>query len=121
MKLALVTYLGALSRINAILIVLPRISAHLPILAQCKVHHPWALFREGTVICTALIDLIQPVVQACKLKQRNQEATIIELVDSISRDGTDIPNTLQIPKYLKTDNFMKFLSVKIRISSKLCI
>ena len=30
-------------------------------------------------------------------------------------------NTLQIPKYLKTGNFMKFLSVKIRISSKLSI
>ena len=47
MKLAWVTYLGALSRINAILI--PRISAHPPILAPCKVHRPWALFREGTV------------------------------------------------------------------------
>ena len=42
MKLAWVTYLGALSRINAILI--PRISAHPPILAQCKAHRPWALF-----------------------------------------------------------------------------
>ena len=48
MKLAWVTYLGALSRINAILI--PRISAHPPILPQCKVHRPWALFREGTVL-----------------------------------------------------------------------
>ena len=48
MKLARVTYLGALSRINAILI--PRISAHPPILSQCKLHRPWALFREGTVI-----------------------------------------------------------------------
>ena len=47
MKLAWVTYLGALSRINAILI--PQISAHPPILAQCKVHRPWALFHEGTV------------------------------------------------------------------------
>ena len=47
MKLAWVTYLGALSRINAILI--PRISAHPPILAQRRVHRPWALFREGTV------------------------------------------------------------------------
>ena len=47
MKIAWVTYLGALSRLNAILI--PRISAHPPILAQCKVHRPWALFREGTV------------------------------------------------------------------------
>ena len=47
MKLAWATYLGALSRINAILI--PRISAHPPILAQCKVHRPWALFREGMV------------------------------------------------------------------------
>ena len=45
---SMVTYLGALSRMNAILI--PRISAHPPILAQCKVHRPWALFREGTVI-----------------------------------------------------------------------
>ena len=48
MKLAWVTYLGALSCINAILI--PQISAHPPILAQCKVHRPWALFREGTLI-----------------------------------------------------------------------
>ena len=47
MKLAWVTYLGALSSINAMLI--PRISAYPPILAQCKVHRPWALFREGTV------------------------------------------------------------------------
>ena len=37
-NLAWVTYLGALSHINAILI--PRILAHLPILAQCKVHRP---------------------------------------------------------------------------------
>ena len=48
MKIAWVTYLGALSRLNAILI--PRISAHPPILVQCKVHRPWALFREGTVL-----------------------------------------------------------------------
>ena len=48
MKLVWVTYLGALSRINVILI--PQILAHPPILAQCKVHRPWALFREGTVI-----------------------------------------------------------------------
>ena len=47
MKIAWVTYLGALLRLNAILT--PRISAHPPILAQCKVHCPWALFREGTV------------------------------------------------------------------------
>ena len=47
MMLAWVTYLGALSSINTLLI--PRISAHPPILAQCKVHRPWALFREGTV------------------------------------------------------------------------
>ena len=36
---------------------------------------------------------------------------IIESVDSISRDGPDTPyiyNTLQIPKYLKTGNFVKF-------------
>ena len=26
-----------------------RISAHPPVLAQCKVHRPWALFHEGTV------------------------------------------------------------------------
>ena len=48
----------------------------------------------------------------------------IESVDSISRDGPDMPyiyNTLQIPKYLKIGNFMKFLSAKIRISSKLSI
>ena len=48
MKIARVTYLGALSRLNALLI--PRISAHPPILAQCKVHRLWALFREGTVL-----------------------------------------------------------------------
>ena len=30
-------------------VLIPRISAHPPILAQCKVHHPWALFHEGTV------------------------------------------------------------------------
>ena len=47
MKLVWVTYLGALSSINVILI--PRISAHPPIMAQRKVHRPWALFREGTV------------------------------------------------------------------------
>ena len=29
-----------------------------------------------------------------------------------------IHNTLQIPKYLKTGNFVKFLSIKVRISSK---
>ena len=49
---------------------------------------------------------------------------IIESVDSISRDGPDMPyicNTLQISKYLKIGNFVKFLSVKIRISSKLSI
>ena len=28
---------------------IPRILAHPPILAQCKVHCPWAPFREGTV------------------------------------------------------------------------
>ena len=39
--------------------------------------------------------------------------TIIETVDSTSRD-----EGLQIPKYLKTSNCVKFLSVKIRISSK---
>ena len=32
----------------------PRISAHAPILAQCKVHRPWALFCEGTVIILLL-------------------------------------------------------------------
>ena len=47
-KLAWVTYLGTLSCINAIPI--PQISAHPPILAHCKVHRPWALFREGTVL-----------------------------------------------------------------------
>ena len=47
----------------------------------------------------------------------------MELVDSTSRDGPDTPlyTTLQIPKYLKTHKFMKFLSVKIGISSKLSI
>ena len=56
MKIAWVTYLGALSRLNAILI--PRISAHPPILAQCKVHRPWALFREGMVIIYSLDTII---------------------------------------------------------------
>ena len=40
-------YLGALSHLNATLI--PQIAAYPPVLAQCKVHRPWALFREGTV------------------------------------------------------------------------
>ena len=44
---------------------------------------------------------------------------IIELVDSISRDGTDTPIYIQISKYLKIGNFVKFLSVNVRISSKL--
>ena len=48
MKIAWVTYLGALLRLNAILIA--RVSAHPPVLAQFKVHRPWALFRKGTVI-----------------------------------------------------------------------
>ena len=47
MKIVWVTYLGAFSLLNAILI--PRILAHTPVLAQCKVHCPWALFCEGTV------------------------------------------------------------------------
>ena len=47
MKIAWVICLGALSHLNTILI--PQISAHPPILAQCKVHRTWALFREGTV------------------------------------------------------------------------
>jgi hypothetical protein len=48
MKIAWVTYLGALSRVTATLI--PGISANPPVQIQCKVHHPWALFREDTVI-----------------------------------------------------------------------
>ena len=48
MKIACVTYLGALSCLNVILI--PRISFHPPFLAKCKVHRPWALFRESKVI-----------------------------------------------------------------------
>ena len=51
MKIAWITYLGALSHLNATLI--PWISAHPPVLAQCKVHRSWALFREGTVIVHA--------------------------------------------------------------------
>ena len=41
----------------------------------------------------------------------------------ISRDDryAIICNTLQIPKYFKIGNFVKFLNVKIRISSKLSI
>ena len=31
-------------------ILLPRMSAHPPFWAQCKVHRPWALFRETTVL-----------------------------------------------------------------------
>ena len=45
--IAWVTDLGALSRLNATMI--PRISAHPPVLAQYKVHRPWALFHEDTV------------------------------------------------------------------------
>ena len=48
MKVAWVTYLGALSRLNALLI--PQISAHPQSRPQCKVHRPWALFHEGTVL-----------------------------------------------------------------------
>ena len=48
MNITWITYLGALSCLNMILI--PWISAHPPILVQCKVHCPWArLFREGMV------------------------------------------------------------------------
>ena len=47
-KAAWATYMGTLLRLNVILI--PRISAHPQILTQCKVHSPWALFREGMVI-----------------------------------------------------------------------
>ena len=50
MKLVWVTYMGTLSHINAILI--PQISAHPPVLAQCKVHRPWTLFRERTVFAS---------------------------------------------------------------------
>ena len=62
MKLAWVTYLGALSRANTILI--PRISAHPPILAQCKVHHPWALFREDAALGTVSWDWIRILIWA---------------------------------------------------------
>ena len=48
-------YLGTLSRINTIL--MPRIWAHPPFLAQCKVHRPWALFHEGTVLLLILMFL----------------------------------------------------------------
>ena len=58
-KIAWVTYLGALSRLNAPLI--PRISAHPPVLAQCKVYRPWALFREGTVIAKLLLHRLSRV------------------------------------------------------------
>ena len=51
--------------------------------------------------------------------------TIIESVDSIGMVQILHIRTCIIhykyPKYLKTGNFMKFLSVKIRISSKLSI
>ena len=43
-----INYLGALSRLNAILIL--QILALPPILAHCRVHRPWALFREDTVL-----------------------------------------------------------------------
>ena len=42
MKIEWETYLGALLHLNTVL--MPRISAHPPILAQCKVHCLWALF-----------------------------------------------------------------------------
>ena len=57
-------------------------------------------------------------------KDLHTPCMIIESVDSVSGDGPDTPyiyNALQIPKYLKTGNFIKFLSIKIRISSKLYI
>ena len=47
-SIAWVTYLGSLSHLTATLI--PRISAHPPSLAHCKVHHSWALFCKGTVV-----------------------------------------------------------------------
>ena len=53
MKIPQVIYLGALSHLIATLI--PRLSAHPPVQAQCKVHRPWALFHEGTVIINLLI------------------------------------------------------------------
>ena len=43
--------MGALSYLNATLI--PRISAHPPVLAQSKVHCPWALFCDGTALLFA--------------------------------------------------------------------
>ena len=56
MNIVWVTYLGALSCLIALLI--PRISAHPPILAQCKVHRPWALFHKGTVYIISWLCLV---------------------------------------------------------------
>ena len=50
MKIAWTTYLGALSRLTAIILI-PRMSAHPPILTQCKGAPPVALFREVTYFC----------------------------------------------------------------------
>ena len=44
----ILSHLGTLSYLNVTLI--SRISAHPAVLAQYKVHRPWALFREGTEI-----------------------------------------------------------------------
>ena len=82
MKIAWVTYLGTLSRLNALLIT--RISAHPPILAQCKVHRPWALFCEGTVFVSMkvlfkdekytskTIDILCSLLKDAELKENNQ-------------------------------------------------
>ena len=87
MKIAQVTYLGALSHLNAILI--PRISAHPPILPQCKVHRPRALFREGMIIFT----LVPRVASYILLLQK---ANLMEV--STVMKSHNIPQSDRIPQ-----------------------
>ena len=56
MEIVWVTYLGVLLHLNATLT--PQISAHPPVLDQCKVHCPWALFCEGTVLAKCIASQI---------------------------------------------------------------
>ena len=88
MKLEWVTNLGALSHINTILI--PRISAHPPVLAQCKVHRPWALFREGTVYMGHMqewkINTVYPWINIAILYILNQKCMILIIEKNKRRD-----------------------------------
>ena len=89
------------------LVAISRLECKSPIQSECK-----KLYLPS-------LDLVQRESWCCFITK----SPIIESVDSIVGMARicHIRNTLQIPKYLKIGNFMKFLSVKIRISSKLCI